>query len=218
MGGVVGLYMTVPVTYTSMAVVVLTVPPTGGTQPLDEQFPNWPSNPLLNFNDGLNMAASMVIHAVNRPEVAAELGATPDGTTYKATNGATNPELLMNSPFVFIEGEAATAGEAREIVRKAAARARVELDNRQKLVNAPRSTYITMVDVMPPTTPLKMSGSRMRAVVVGLAVGLIMTLFLVFSAESFANARQAGKARRPQAQRLPVPDERERSTAPALTR
>ncbi|MFC4058790.1 hypothetical protein ACFOWE_10820 [Planomonospora corallina] len=205
-------------TYTSMSVVVLTVPPTGGTQPLDDEFPNWPSNPLLNFNDGLNMAASMVIHALNRPEVAAELGVHPDGeTTYKASNGASNPELLMNSPFVFIEGEAPTAAEAREIVRKAAARARAELDSRQKLVNAPPSTYITVVDVMPPTTPQKLQGSRMRAVIAGLAVGVVMSLFLVFAADSFADARRAGR-RRPEAGPPPGPDgAQERSAAPALT-
>ncbi|MCG5220669.1 hypothetical protein [Streptosporangium sp. KLBMP 9127] len=192
LGGVAAIYTSVPLTYVSRSVLVLTIPPSGGTLPLDKEAPNWPVNPLLNFNDGLSMSASIVIQALGTAETAAELGA-PAGseTTYKVTNGSTNPELLMSGPFVFIEGEARTAEQARDIVTRVAAQAQKELTRRQRMVGAPVKTYIAITRLMPPTTPEAKRGSKLRAAAAAVGIGFIMSLGSAFAFESVVNGRRA---------------------------
>src|SRR5919198_480277 len=95
----VGVYSTVPRTFVSSSVLVLTLPTTGASQPADPARPRDQINPLLNFDKGLSTSATILIQALSTPEAATELGVPPGGDTwFEVTNGSSNPELLITGP------------------------------------------------------------------------------------------------------------------------
>ncbi|WP_203881909.1 hypothetical protein [Planotetraspora kaengkrachanensis] len=195
-GAAVGMYAAVPVTYTSSAGIVLTIPKTGSSLPVNSKQPDPVTNPLLNFDDGLSMSASILIQALSAPEVGTELGVVPGGKTgFTVSNGATNPEWMMSGPFVFIEAESDTAEGAEGIVTKLVARAKEEMAKRQTAVGAPQQTFLNVTVVVPPTTPIAESGSKSRAAAAAGAAGLILSFFAAFAVESFLDARRARRAK-----------------------
>ncbi|MDP9863411.1 MULTISPECIES: hypothetical protein [Streptosporangium] len=162
------VFFLMPTSYVSTASMVLTTPATGGTLPSDPTKPLGLTNPLLQFSDGLRVTAGILILSMNAPEVAAELGVVKDGTTEITINdGRTNPNLLgisTNGPFVYVEVQSRSAATAQDVVLKAKQRVRRELANRQQALKAPRSTFISIVDVVPSSTPeAKLSGKLTAA-------------------------------------------------------
>ncbi|MEU9835226.1 hypothetical protein AB0D67_27140 [Streptosporangium sp. NPDC048047] len=157
----------VPTTYVSTTSMVLTTPATGGTLPADPTRPIGLTNPLLQFSDGLRVTAGILILSMNTPEVAAELGLVQGGTTEITINdGRTNPDLLgisTNGPFVYVEVRSRSAAEAQSVVLKAKQRIRKELLTRQQALRAPRSTFISVVDVVPSSTPEAKITSKLMA-------------------------------------------------------
>ncbi|MEU8398036.1 hypothetical protein AB0C28_22815 [Nonomuraea sp. NPDC048892] len=190
-------YSTVPVTYTTTAVLVLTAPNSGGTLPSDPDQPLLQVNPLLNFDHGLDVAASILISVMSTPDMVAEMGVTSGGpTTYAVTNGTNNLESLATGPLVFVEGESLAPQEATAIVRKAVTRIRQELNARQRQVQAPVGTYITVSEAVPPTRPAPQQGRKLRSAAAALGLGVIASLCASFAAESLAaplGARLAGR-------------------------
>lgn len=190
-----GVYSTVPTTYTSSAVLVLTTPTTGGSLPSNPRFPNGLTNPLLNFDRGLNVSASILIAAMGTPETAAELGAVEGGdTAFAVTNGGSNLESLATGPYLFVEGESSSPEAARDIVKRVIARAKLELVTRQRAVKAPRATYITAYEAVPPTIPQAQRGRKLRAVAAAVGVGVAAGLCAAFAVESFVTSRRARRA------------------------
>lgn len=185
------VYTAVESPYTSYGVLVLNTPKTGSVEPNDPDTAFGEINPLLNFDQGLSMAGSIIIQALGRPETAAELGVHPGDTTrFRVHNGTVNPELMTSGPFIVIEGESLTAAKARSIVYRVIDRIGVELALRQQLVEAPKSTYITIQQVVAPTTPEQVSGSNSRAAVAALGIGMVASVCGAYAAESFANRRR----------------------------
>ncbi|GAA0437843.1 hypothetical protein Acor_80130 [Acrocarpospora corrugata] len=199
LGGAGLAYASIPPTYLSNGVIVLSIPRTGGTVPPNPRLPNPITNPLLNFDYGLNMTASILIQAMGSPEVAGELGVTPgDATSYKVSNGSTNPESMSSGPFVFVYAESDSPEGARDMVARVMARTKVELLNRQTKVNAPRETFLTAMDVVSPTTPQPEQGSRARAAAAAAGVGALLSLWSTFAVESYLVSRRARRgAQRP---------------------
>ncbi|MFL6143620.1 MAG: hypothetical protein ACJ72N_17380 [Labedaea sp.] len=192
-----GVYASVPKVYESVSVLVLTLPNTGASQPGEPSKAPDLTNPLLNFDKGLSTSAAILIQALSTPETATELGAPPGSDTwFQASNGSSNPELLITGPFVFIQGNSDTANGAKDIVHKVVDRARIELAARQKEVDAPASTYITAVEVVAPTTPESRSGSRIRAAAAAAALAILGGLAATFGFESVVEARKR-RTRRP---------------------
>ncbi|GAA4225317.1 hypothetical protein FHR32_003373 [Streptosporangium album] len=157
------VFFLMPTYYVSTASMVLTIPATGGTLSSDPTRPIGLTNPLLQFSDGLRVTAGILILSMNTPEVAADLGVVKDGPTQITINdGRTNPDLLgisTNGPFVYVEVQSRSAAAAQDVVLKAKQRIRRELTNRQQALRAPRSTFISVVDVVPSSTPeAKMTG------------------------------------------------------------
>jgi hypothetical protein len=185
-GGAFFAYSTIPVTYTTTAVLVLTAPTTGGFVPPDPDQPVPKVNPLLNFDHGLDVAASILISVMSTPDMVAEMGTAEGDTEYAVTNGTNNLESLATGPLVFVEGESRTPEESTAIVRKVIARIREELDKRQRQVQAPRETYITISEAVPPTTPAPQRGRKLRAGAAALGLGGIAALASAFAAESVA--------------------------------
>ena len=186
--GLAGLvYGSVPTQYVSTSVLMLTTPTTGPTQQTDAKHPNEITNPLLNFEQGLSLSASILIQTLTTPETAASLGVSPNGrTSYEVTNGSTNPELLESGPFVFVQGTSTTPQDAQGIVRKVSALAVQNLAERQKALNAPASTYITVNEVVSPTTPELRKINKLRAAGAAGLLGVFAGLAAGFAFESFA--------------------------------
>jgi hypothetical protein len=185
-----GVYASVPRTYVSTSVLVLTLPTTGSSQPADLDRPRDQINPLLNFDKGLSTSATILIQAISTPETAAELGVPPGSDTwFEVTNGSSNPELLITGPFIFIQGNSGTAAGAVDIVRKVEERARIELANRQREVQAPSSTYISAVEVVQPTEPEAKGGSRIRSAGAAFALALFLSLAATYAFESVMQVR-----------------------------
>ncbi|TDD11502.1 hypothetical protein E1292_04595 [Nonomuraea deserti] len=192
-GGASYTYSTIPVTYTVSAVLVLTAPTSGGTVPPDPDQPVPQVNPLLNFDHGLDVAASMLINVMSTPDMVAEMGVRPDGdTAYAVTNGTNNLESLATGPLVFVEGESRAPEAATRMAREVIERVRQELDVRQRQVQAPPETYITISETVPPTTPVPQQGRKLRSAAAALGLGLIAALCASFAAESLSGARGAG--------------------------
>jgi uncharacterized protein involved in exopolysaccharide biosynthesis len=190
-------YSTVPITYTTTAVLLLTAPNSGGTLPSDPDLPLPRVNPLLNFDHGLEVAASILISVMSTPDMVAEMGVTSEGPTkYAVTNGTNNLESLATGPLVFVEGESRSPREATAIVHKAVARIRQELDTRQRQVRAPAGTYITISEAVPPTSPAPQQGRKLRSAAAALGLGMIASLCAAFAAESLAAPLGARLARR----------------------
>ncbi|MDF5755015.1 hypothetical protein [Spongiactinospora sp. TRM90649] len=187
-----GVYKTIPTTYVSSAMLVLTVPNSGASLPNNPKVPNGKMNPLLNFDHGLSVSASILIAALGTPEIAQELGSTPGegGTTYRAYNGSSNLESLATGPFVFIEGESADPAAAQAIVRRVIKRAGVELQARQHRLAAPEATFIRLTESIPPTAPQGQGGRRMRSAAAALGLGLISALTVTFAGDSVLTSRR----------------------------
>ncbi|MEU4830705.1 hypothetical protein [Streptosporangium sp. NPDC023615] len=145
----------VPVRHVSSTSMVLTTPPAGGT--LDPVTPQGRSNPLLQFSDGLRTTAGILILAMNTKAVMAELGVTEDGPTEVTINDGRNDPSMMgiltNGPFVYVRVESGSADTVRTVMTEAQARLRAELTRRQQVLGAPNSTYIGLVEVVPPAPP-----------------------------------------------------------------
>ncbi|MEU7989128.1 hypothetical protein AB0B56_30125 [Streptosporangium canum] len=192
------VFFLMPTTYVSTASMVLTTPATGGTLPSDPTKPLGLTNPLLQFSDGLRVTAGILILSMNAPEVAAELGVLPNGTTEITINdGRTNPNLLgisTNGPFVYVEVQSRSAATAQEVVVKAKQRVRRELTDRQQALKAPRSTFISIVDVVPSSTPEAKLSGKLTA-----AGGTLFLVFLVGIGIAYAmtQMRQGGRSADP---------------------
>lgn len=191
-GAAVGIYLTVPVTYTSTAVLVLDQPLAGGSLPALPTDKGTITNPLLNFDQGLNNTAAIVIQALNTPEVAAALGASPTGDpSYKVTNGSTNQqEQIVAGPFVFVEGDSRNPQAAQDIAKRCVERVKQELAGRQKALNAPEQTYITLDVAVQPTTPAAQRGNKTRAAAIAVLMGVVAALCAAYSFESYYQARR----------------------------
>ncbi|MEU4572366.1 hypothetical protein ACBI99_15370 [Nonomuraea sp. ATR24] len=204
-GGAFYAYSTVPTTYTTTAVLVLTAPTSGGVLPPHPDQPIPRVNPLLNFDHGLSVAASMLISAMSTPDMVAEMGTAEGDTKYAVTNGTNNLESLATGPLVFVEGESLTPEAATAITLKVLDRTRRELDKRQRQVQAPEETYITTSEAVPPTTPVPQQGRKLRSAAAALGLGLIAALCASFAAESVSGRLRrrrpapeaAGEAREP---------------------
>jgi hypothetical protein len=191
LGSAYSLSDSVPAHYSSTSVLVLTTPINGGTLFGGLNGPTSITNPMLNFAAGLNTSGAVLVQALNSPEVVGQLTASVGpGTSYQVTNGSTNPELMVSSPFLYIQGDSTSAARARDIVVRVAQRARDELATEQKTLGAPPSTFITLAEFVPPTTPQRLQGGKLRALIATLMISIIASLTATFAVESIVDARR----------------------------
>ncbi|WP_433250267.1 hypothetical protein ACQPYK_03865 [Streptosporangium sp. CA-135522] len=191
------VFFLIPTYYVSTASMVLTSPATGGTLSTDPTRPIGLTNPLLQFSDGLRVTAGILILSMNTPEVAAELGVVKDGPTQITINdGRTNPDLLgisTNGPFVYVEVESRSAAAAQDVVLKAKQRIRKELTSRQMALRAPRSTFITVVDVVPSSTPEAKISGKLTAAVGAMLAMLFVGFGVAYGVTQIREGRRAAR-------------------------
>lgn len=193
------VYFLLPTVYVSTASMVLTAPATGGTLSQDPTKPGGLTNPLLQFNDGLRTTAGILILAMNAPDVMAGLGIVDGGPTSLVVNdGRTNPELLgisTNGPFIYVEAESTSAAAARDTTIRAQKRIQAELVERQQALRAPRSTFIWMAEVVPPSTPEPKLSAKFTAAGGALVVTLLAGFGLAYAVTQIRAGRAAGVSR-----------------------
>lgn len=182
--GLLGAFL-VPLHYESSAYVVLTAPTSGGTYSQDPEKPNGLVNPLLQFSDGLRTTATILIHSLNTPSAQRELGVVDDGpTTITIDDGRSNPDLLGNNgPFIYLHGDSTSAGEARMAVVRAAKKLRAELERRQRGLDVPRSTFILVLDVVPPSAAQPVLGPKLKIGGVVTVAGLVVGFSIAYLVE-----------------------------------
>lgn len=175
----------VPTQYTSRSIMILAPSSGGSTTSQDPNKPTTLTNPLLNIDAGLKTAGSILIQVLSTKEVTAQLGAgTGSGTTLQVDDGSTSAALLGNKgPFLVLEGTSTSRNEAHDVVVRAKQRARQELDSRQEALNAPRWTFITLVDVVAATTPEATRTIKFGLAVGGLVFGLVFPLGVAYGAQ-----------------------------------
>ncbi|MFF4413264.1 hypothetical protein ACFYY8_12100 [Streptosporangium sp. NPDC001559] len=203
------VFFLLPTYYVSTASMVLTTPATGGTLSADPTKPLGLTNPLLQFSDGLRVTSGILILSMNTPEVAAELGVVPNGPTQIVINdGRTNPDLLgisTNGPFVYVEVQSRSAVAAQDVVLRAKQRIRKELADRQQALKAPRSTFITVVDVVPSSVPTAKISGKLTAAGATMFLVLFGGLSIVYGVTQI----RGGRRRPPQDSAGAARDERE---------
>jgi capsular polysaccharide biosynthesis protein len=202
------MYVLTPLQYQTVASVVLTIPANGPTS--ESQKVTGGTNPLLAFDSGLAVSASIVSQSLATSDAQKELGS--DGKSYLAevTGGA-------NGPFISVKTTAPTAKASTDLAKRVLDRVRLELVNRQQALQAPATTFIRVEDVVPPTDPQVQRGGKLRAGGVALVLAFGMTLFGAYGYESFHQARSRRKkatARRAVAQAGGSPAERHAGMLP----
>lgn len=189
-------FVVTPPRYVSSTTMVLTTPTSGATLSQDPNRPNGLTNPLLNFDTGLKTTSTILIQAMNTPEVGSRLGATGGSTKMTIDDGSSNPALLDNNgPFVYIQVESATPEDAQSVVLEAQQLIRQELVDRQVALNAPPETYIAMTDVVSPTAPEITRAMQMRMTGVGFVGTFLLGMALAYylyrrKGKQFATDRQ----------------------------
>lgn len=190
----------VPAVHQSHAFVVLTAPTSGGSLSLDTDKPLGVTNPLLQFNDGLRTTTAILIHSLSTPDAMRELGVTEDGPTELVIDdGRSNPDLLgANGPFIYVESESRFAEDARAVVVRAVGRIRTELVERQESLGVPVSTFIEVVDVVPPSAPEQLISDRLQAGGAALVAGLLGGFSMAYGIERARLSRRRRKQIRSQ--------------------
>ncbi|MEV4551160.1 hypothetical protein [Nonomuraea wenchangensis] len=143
-------YLVLPERYVASASMVLVTPSGGGS--IDRTKPLAQTNPLLQFSDDLRTTASILILAMNSPDVFKSVGAPEDGPVeLTIDDGRTNPTLLgvgTTGPFVYVEVEAASRAEVTKVLAAAQERLREELEDRQNELKAHPVTFVQLDDVV----------------------------------------------------------------------
>jgi hypothetical protein len=188
-------YMAIPAHYVSSASMVLTTPAGGGSQSQDPKKYADLTNPLLQFNDSLRTTAGIIILAMTTPEAAAQVGVVQgSGTTLTVNDGHTNPDLLAvsnNGPFIYIQVDSLSSAAATETVAKAEQLVRDQLSQRQRVLNAPKSTYISITEVAPPTTPKAKRTAKWGAAAAALLGVIIAGFGIAYTVERARSERTA---------------------------
>ncbi len=194
-------YVGTPNSYTSSTTMVLTTTEYGGSESQDPSQPTDLTNPMLNFNESLRTTAGILISAMGTRDVATQLGAT--GPTVLVVNdGRTNPDLLgLNGPFVYIVAKSTSREAAARVVKQAQALMRTKLKEWQSSLGAPEKTFVSLVDVVPPSTPEVDRGQAVKLGMVAFLFGLLLSLGIAY----FGHQRRTRRRARAVARRFPPP-------------
>jgi hypothetical protein len=174
------IYVSIPTRYQSTGVMVLTSPAAGGKVTPGGSPENVVQiNPLLAFDGSLTTTAQILGQILGDPQTRTQLGAGSGSTsTFTAKNGD------QNGPFVFVLTEANSPQTAQALVGKIMERARQELNERQKSLQAPAQTFISAETLVQPTEAEAQIGGKVRYGGAALVLLLLLTTVATFGADS----------------------------------
>jgi hypothetical protein len=189
-------YVSTGATYVSSTTMVLTMTEYGGTETEDPTEPTQLINPLLNFNGSLQTTSAILIQTMATPDVRSQLGVTEGGATQLVVNdGRTNPELLgLSGPFLYVEGRSTSEAAASRVVVAAQKEMRKQLSEWQRSLNAPQKTYLSLVDVVPPTAPRADTGRAVKLGVLAFLFGFVLLLASAYLGHRVRARRRARAA------------------------
>lgn len=201
-------YLGTPKTYVSSTMMVLITTEYGGTETQNPIEPIVLTNPMLNFNAGLQTTSAILIQTLGTREVLEQLGATRGGTQLIVNDGRTDPDLLgVDGPFVYIEGRSARAEDARRIVADAQDLMQQKLGEWQRALNAPQKTLVSLVDVVSPTVPEADSGRAVKLGALAFLFGFLLCVGIAyFKHQIQARRRATAAATTPRNKAEPVVD------------
>ena len=188
-------FLAAPTHYVSSGYMVLTTPTSGGA--IDPTKSSFTTNPLLAFNDGLKTTAAILIQAVSTKEVLAELGAGQNGTAITVNDGSSNSQLANSSstgPFIFVQVDSTTPDGVRDAVLRTENHIRNDLNTRERALNAPKTTYLLLTDVVTPANPVAQQTTKYEYAA-GAGLGTILLGFGI--ALAVQRIRGAGTRRSP---------------------
>jgi hypothetical protein len=189
-------YLAAPTHYISSGYMVLTTPTSGGA--IDPTKSTFTTNPLLAFNDGLKTTAAILIQSVNTDTVMGQLGAgSGSGTKITVNDGSSNSQLANSSstgPFIFVQVDSTSPVGVRDAVLRAENHIRDDLTNRERTLNAPKTTYLLLTDVVTPANPVAKNTTKYEYAA-GAGLGTILLGFGI--ALAVQRIRGAGARRTP---------------------
>jgi hypothetical protein len=196
------VFLSISTRYQSSGTMLLTTPAAGGsfsqkTAPEDAVR----INPLLAFDGSLSTTSQIIAQVLADPRTREVLGVkagSPDSFT--ATGGG------QNGPFLFVLGESDTPERAEQMVGVVLERARTELDERQRGLNAPESTFITSQVIVSPTKAEAQIGGKVRYGGAALVLLLLLTTATTFAADSVLENLKRRKAAKEKAAEAVVPE------------
>ena len=189
-------YLSTPISYMSSTTMVLTTTQYGGTESRDPTKPTDLTNPMLNFNDSLTTTSAILIEAMNTRAVDEKVGAT-GATQLIIDDGRTNPDLLgLNGPFLYIVGRSTSPEEAKRVVLQAQVLTSEKLRAWQSALNAPEKTYLTLAEVVPPSTPIPVRGRAIKYGILGFIFGFVLFMGIAYFWHQLRARRSALEAAR----------------------
>ncbi|WP_020668524.1 hypothetical protein [Amycolatopsis nigrescens] len=180
-----GVYVSVDTDYESTGTIVLTSSAEGARASSgDDAGAVDLVNPLLAFDGSLNTSAQIIIQTLQDPSIAEQVLGSGGTAKYEVGSGQ------LTGPFIVVVANARTPDEARGIVTTVLERARAELTERQKALNAPETTFIKASQVVSPTPAEAKTGGKTRFAAVALVLGFVASLGAAYGWESFSDARR----------------------------
>jgi hypothetical protein len=177
------VFVSTPTYYQSTGLLVLTTPP-GGSILETDPAKKTTLNPLLAFDDGLKITATLLIQNVNSPVVVKELTTSGKGDSYTVSNGN------LDGPFISVQAESQSPQSAKDMVQNVLDRIRDELKTRQTNLHAPAETFINLGEVVTPTVPETKIGGKVRSAGAALALGIAGGLTGAYGTESYLTRRR----------------------------
>jgi hypothetical protein len=185
-----------PVSYISSTTMVLTTTEYGSSESQDPTLPTNLTNPMLNFNGSLTTTSAILIESMNTKGIRTQLGVAGP-TRLVVDDGRSNPNLLgLNGPFLFIEGMSTSPTEAQRVVVEAQKLMRQKLHDWQIALNAPKTTFVSLQDVVPPTAPEPDRGRATKLAIIAFLLGFLLCLGIAYFGHQFRARRRARAARR----------------------
>ncbi|WP_433271831.1 hypothetical protein ACQPZF_14010 [Actinosynnema sp. CS-041913] len=205
-----GIFLSIPTRYQSSGVMVLTTPAAGGTfsqKVTPEEAVK--INPLLAFDGSLATTSQILSQILADPKTREQLGITKDSPlNYTVTGGG------QNGPFLFVVGDSDNPEAAEKMVTTVLEFATRELEDQQRKLKAPESTFITSQVIVNPTAAEAQIGGKVRYAGAAFVLLMLLTTAATFGSDSIMNhlRRRRERAARAAAADDAEPDE---DSAPA---
>jgi hypothetical protein len=181
------VYESVPAKYESRGTIMLlssnSGPSAGGTAKTGL------TNPLLSIDGSLTLTSTALIQVVQSPEVAKDIYEHGGTANYEVGDGR------LGGPFINVDATGGSPAEVLRTVKMVLDRTALELRNREVIYKAPPTTYIQIDNLVAPTEPKQLLGSKVRAAGAALALALAFSLSSAFMIESLMENRREKKRR-----------------------
>ncbi|MEJ2857479.1 MULTISPECIES: hypothetical protein [unclassified Saccharothrix] len=177
------IFISIPTRYQSTGVMVLTTPAAGGTfsqKVTPEEAVK--INPLLAFDGSLATTSQILSQILADPKTREKLGIVKGSPlNYTAVGGG------QNGPFLFVTADSDTPEAAEKMVTTVLEFATKELEDQQRKLKAPESTFITSQVIVNPTEAQAQIGGKVRYAGAAFVLLMLLTTAATFGSDSILN-------------------------------